>query len=586
MTLKKLKSALLVTGIFLFFSTPLTAQTELYEPVFDNTEEVRQYIMDNDFEWIAGETPVSDIPWEEFRETLLDSEDFAEWEAEWEALPKVEIIDAPQNNLKGIDVDISAASFMYQDYEGANWTTDVGNQGMCGSCWAFASLAVLEAMYNLDLGNPNLNFDLSEQYFVACSSSGSCMYGGNPITTVQELRTMGVPDETCYPYIQSEGQCSRACSDANQRIMKSTNVRGIMNGDNAIKTGLKTGPVFCSIYASNAMQYYKGGVFDSGPGGTPNHAIVIVGWDNSDNSWWIKNSWGAMWGIKGFGKVKRTCCAVGSTGTVYNAAITTMAPAICPEPPVVTIRQGLGGANGTATVKLNICANRPGQKSFNITRETGDVGNNITWSQNSGTTSSNAPLEITVEAESSRFNKEGVFGGGGLLLKNDLQNTRIPIQVEVINADPPVADFAADPVAGNPPLKVNFTSLASGGTIEEFHWDFGDGSTSEEENPSHKYVDEGRYTISLRVVGFVGEDTATKKQLVLVSTDDEEIEEHEEEIEEIESEGDAGAYDEEEKFDEWSPDGDGKCGCSIPGRTSRSSIPGIISVLSSLFQAF
>lgn len=46
------------------------------------------------------------------------------------------------------------------------------NQGQCGSCWAFASAAQVEAQ--LKIKDYNFNTYISPQYILDCSSAGSC----------------------------------------------------------------------------------------------------------------------------------------------------------------------------------------------------------------------------------------------------------------------------------------------------------------------------------------------------------------------------------------------------------------------------
>jgi C1A family cysteine protease len=52
--------------------------------------------------------------------------------------------------------------------------------------------------------------------------------------------------------------------------------------------------------------------FANDPTQSVTHAILIVGWDNTQGAWIIKNSWGA-WGINdsGFGYVKYQCNNIG-----------------------------------------------------------------------------------------------------------------------------------------------------------------------------------------------------------------------------------------------------------------------------------
>ncbi len=82
-----------------------------------------------------------------------------------------------------------------------------------------------------------------------------------------------------------------------------------------------------------------------------------------------------------------------------------------------------------------------------------------------------------------------------------------------VNADP-VAE-ANGPYAGNVGAPINFSSAGSmdpDGDPLTYRWDFGDGSTSDEADPGHRYEDGGTFVATLRVTdpgGGFGEDTAT-----------------------------------------------------------------------------
>ncbi|MBN2012418.1 PKD domain-containing protein, partial [candidate division KSB1 bacterium] len=79
------------------------------------------------------------------------------------------------------------------------------------------------------------------------------------------------------------------------------------------------------------------------------------------------------------------------------------------------------------------------------------------------------------------------------------------------------ADFSADPSEGNAPLYVQFSDLSTG-KITEWHWDFGDGSSSDEQNPSHTFNPEisRSYTVVLTVTGPAGQDMAEKSIDVII----------------------------------------------------------------------
>jgi glucose/arabinose dehydrogenase/PKD repeat protein len=65
---------------------------------------------------------------------------------------------------------------------------------------------------------------------------------------------------------------------------------------------------------------------------------------------------------------------------------------------------------------------------------------------------------------------------------------------------PPTAVAAANPTSGLAPLAVSFSSAGSAdaeGQPITYRWDFGDGATSTQANPSHTYASSGRYTVRL-----------------------------------------------------------------------------------------
>ena len=80
-----------------------------------------------------------------------------------------------------------------------------------------------------------------------------------------------------------------------------------------------------------------------------------------------------------------------------------------------------------------------------------------------------------------------------------------------------VSDFTANPITGAVPLTVQFTDRSTG-DITEWYWDFDDGETSTEQNPSHTYNNVGKYTVSLTVSDSEGSDTETKADYICVET--------------------------------------------------------------------
>ena len=84
----------------------------------------------------------------------------------------------------------------------------------------------------------------------------------------------------------------------------------------------------------------------------------------------------------------------------------------------------------------------------------------------------------------------------------------------------PVLDFSSEISQGCTPLETQLVSSSSE-PIEDFYWDLGDGTTSENENPTHIYENsettDKNYNVSLRVVSAEGcENSGIKKDLITV----------------------------------------------------------------------
>ncbi len=80
----------------------------------------------------------------------------------------------------------------------------------------------------------------------------------------------------------------------------------------------------------------------------------------------------------------------------------------------------------------------------------------------------------------------------------------------------PIASFTASPTTGTAPLAVTFTDTSSN-TPTSWLWDFGDGSTSLEQNATHTYTLAGTYTVNLTVTNAAGSNTTTKTGYISVS---------------------------------------------------------------------
>lgn len=187
----------------------------------------------------------------------------------------------------------------------------------CGSCWAFGTVAATESAIMIRTGKTGLH--LSEQQVVSCSNYGTCQGG---YYAFEYYRNHGAAYEKDFPYKAENLECP-ARLPQNEKIMKWGYVGGNEDASpttEQIKEAIyKYGPVAATVSASGAWKYYKGGVYNECNTQGTNHIVALVGWDDTDQVWILKNSHGTEWGEQGFMRIKyrgssgRKCNNVGRT---------------------------------------------------------------------------------------------------------------------------------------------------------------------------------------------------------------------------------------------------------------------------------
>ncbi len=184
-------------------------------------------------------------------------------------------------------------TFDWRNWDGANFITPVKDQGnLCSSCWAFASIASIEAITNIQFNEP-IARDLSEQQMIGSFSfrefgitwASACKGGfsnnvynyamGNDVLTEAEDPNTGVGGDNK----------SSVTDPANHiRISGGSSYPGQVSADTLIKLLIQRGPI--TVYVKPQI----------------NHFLSIVGYelDASNNViWHVKNSWGTDWGGTG-----------------------------------------------------------------------------------------------------------------------------------------------------------------------------------------------------------------------------------------------------------------------------------------------
>ena len=163
-------------------------------------------------------------------------------------------------------------------------TLPVEDQGMCGSCWAFAGNTVLMGTMSA-MGGDKVR--LSNQYAVDCGPSDSAMHGcngGNTKGMWDWYKTTGVVNDDDYPYTSGGHGMAGECQDGHstRSIVRQTRV---LNTEDEVLEALQTQPLvghfrvvplIFSFYAFGMIRPNDDNCWDGMP---PNHSMAIVGVD-------------------------------------------------------------------------------------------------------------------------------------------------------------------------------------------------------------------------------------------------------------------------------------------------------------------
>jgi C1A family cysteine protease len=276
-----------VIAIVVLFVLVVTSEFVLAD--LQELEHIRKEIKSRNARWHADETSVSKLTQEEkkLRLGVKEGESLAAF-ATSSTPALVPVVTAAIPTLD------------WRNVSGVSYISPVKNQGSCGSCWAFAVTAALESQYMIaSNGSP---LDLSEQILLSCSGAGSCS-GGYPTTASNYIKTTGLPVESAFPYTATNNTCSNAAANWQNSTYKVNgwHTPSSITVDNIKNALYAYGPALATFYVYNDFYSYRSGIYSYTSGSYVGaHAVLVVGYDDTNQAFIVKNSWGSGWGEAGY----------------------------------------------------------------------------------------------------------------------------------------------------------------------------------------------------------------------------------------------------------------------------------------------
>ncbi|XP_053575860.1 uncharacterized protein LOC128665146 [Bombina bombina] len=213
------------------------------------------------------------------------------------------------------------------DWRKSSCLSQVKNQGVyCGSCWAFATVGVLESRYCIKKGKL---LGMSEQQLIDCDGKSDGCCGGLPVNALEYVSHKGIMRGKNYKYTEKKSAC---LYNDNQALKLNVTKYYVLPGEKNMAISLSTeGPVTALFAVHEDFMLYSDGIYDGKCAEEVNHAIIIVGYgteegeDEAKNEeyWIIRNSWGKEWGEGGYGRVKRNAqqCKIDETAATADITV-------------------------------------------------------------------------------------------------------------------------------------------------------------------------------------------------------------------------------------------------------------------------
>lgn len=266
------------------------------------------------------------------------------------------------------------------------WLCAIQNQDPCDSCWAFTTAAMIEAAVKIEhhLWSKRSEGDVRDGSAFGDFLKSLCANSWNAEAALGWTAQNGICDYGAWPTYYDSNHGYSPTPDRGARTAINDPVTGLATIEDQKHWLDLVGPITCSIQIYDSFYVYKSGVWRRLAADTTanpeNHQCVVVGYDDVQGAWLLRNSWGIDWGMAGYCYMAYGEANIDQDGKVGINNVK-------PDPWSRRRMQSgcmLESDNGASHKDFEIVLNWLGSSLLYLTRGSGDNGD-FKWSANPAT---------------------------------------------------------------------------------------------------------------------------------------------------------------------------------------------------------
>lgn len=222
--------------------------------------------------WVAGETPLSQMSWEDKKRVLgIDSDDVETGGLEYYIGGVFDIgNEGPISPMR--DVTSYSEAYDWRDRHNQNWITSCKDQGGSGMCTMFTGAALTEALVNLYY-NQHIDMDLSEvcvaRYMPGRTASNWYNTGSYNSNVINYIVNSGIIDEETLPFLNDPNQTLPSTRPVGNECVKLADYHSLYTYGFTTQSDLDTIKHLILTYGPVASGFHTRNM---------HHAMLLVGW--------------------------------------------------------------------------------------------------------------------------------------------------------------------------------------------------------------------------------------------------------------------------------------------------------------------